>query len=283
MPSRAPDPLKADWSPEKALLQVRQQLEALQQFKSRKYREVETAHNEWVQQTAMILRHGFGDPHQNCDNFRHTGWAVGEFDRYAPEETKQQLNFEARVVLEESSLRTCIRELELMLPEKSSTQAAQTSLSFDARSQVLLLCRRIHRYVTALTNRTRGKPALVVNDEYDVQYLLNALLRVHFNDVRTEEGTGSYAGGAARMDFLLKAEQLVVEAKMTRPTLKDREIGDELLQDVGRYKHHPDCKGLICLIYDPSHLIANPHGVQSDLERMSSDKLIVAAVIVPEQ
>ncbi|MFZ2001605.1 MAG: hypothetical protein WAU73_19615 [Candidatus Sulfotelmatobacter sp.] len=84
------------------------------------------------------------------------------------------------------------------------------------------------------------------------------------------------------MDFLLKAEQLVVEAKMTRPSLRDREIGDELLQDAARYQQHPDCKGLICLIYDPLHLIANPHGLQSDLEKLSNDRLSVAVVIIPE-
>jgi hypothetical protein len=115
-----------------------------------------------------------------------------------------------------------------------------------------------------------------------VQYLLNALLRLHFDDVRTEEGTGSYAGGAVRMDFLLKAEQVVVETKMTRPALRDREIGDELLQDIARYKQHPDCKSLICLIYDPSHLIANPRGLQRDLERLSGE-MFVSIVIAPQQ
>jgi len=279
---RVPDPPKPDWSPEKTLLQIRQQLGALEQFKRRKYGEVQTQHSEWVQQTMMILRHGFGEQHQNYRNFNFTGWAAGEYHRYESEDTKEQLNFEARVTKEESCLNTCIKELELTLPEKLSRQEA-TSPSLDARSQVLLLCRRFHRYVTALANRSRGKPPLVVDDEYDVQYLMNALLRVHFNDVRSEEGTVSYAGGGVRMDFLLKAEQLVVEAKMTRPTLKDREIGDELLQDIARYKQHPDCEGLICLIYDPSNLLTNPHGLQSDLERMSSDGFFVAAVIVPER
>jgi len=270
---------KPDWSTEKTLLQVRQQLDALEQFKGRKYSEVRKQHSEWVQQTMMILRHGFGEQHQNCRDFNFAGWATGEYHRYESEETKEQLNFEARVTKEESCLNTCIKELELTLPEKPSGQEAEPSL--DAHSQVLHLCRRFHRYVTALANRSRDKPSLVVEDEYDVQYLMNALLRVHFDDVRPEESTVSYAGGGVRMDFLLKAQQLVVEAKMTRATLKDRQIGDELLQDIARYQQHPDCKGLICLIYDPSYLIANPHGLQTDLEKMSSNKLSVAVVIVP--
>jgi len=279
---RVPDPPKPDWSPEKTLLQIRQQLDALERFKGRKYSEVQTQHSEWVQQTTMILRHGFGEQHQNYRNFNFAGWATGEYQRYENEETKEQLNFEARVTKEESCLNTCIKELELTIPEKTSGQETTTP-SLDARSHVLHLCRRFHRYVAALANRSRGKPPLVVDDEYDVQYLMNALLRLHFNDVRPEEGTGSYAGGGVRMDFLLKAEQLVVETKMTRATLRDRQIGDELLQDVARYQQHPDCKGLICLIYDPSYLIENPHGLKSDLEKMSSNKLSVAVVIIPER
>src|ERR1700680_5068408 len=98
MPSRrAPVPPPADWPPEKALLQVQQQLSALQQFKGREYRDVKAEHSEWVQQTGMILRHGFGNTHDNCKNFNFAGWAIGEYDRYEAEETKERLNFEARV------------------------------------------------------------------------------------------------------------------------------------------------------------------------------------------
>ena len=152
----------------------------------------------------------------------------------------------------------------------------------DTHSHVLFLCRRFPRFAIALANRPRGRTPVVIDDEYDVQYLLNAVLRLHFNDVRPEENTGSHAGGSARMDFLLKAEEIVVEAKMARSSLKDRELGDELLQDVARYKQHPNCRQLICLVYDPAHLIVNPHGLQDDLERMSTDTLLVKVVIVPE-
>jgi hypothetical protein len=283
MPSRRiPDPLPPDWPAAKALRQLRLQLDALQRFKSRGYPDAKAEHSSWFNEVAMILRHAFGIQHPNYSDFQSSGYAVGQYRQYEREEVKEQLNFDARVRKEESCVNTYIRELELMLPDEQTGQAPATS-SPDTRSQLLLLCRRFHRCVTALAKREKGKAALVVSDEYDLQYLLNALLRVHFNDVRSEECTGSHAGGAARMDFLLKAEQLVVEAKMTRPTLKDREIGEELLLDIARYKQHPDCKELICLIYDPSYLIENPHGLGSDLEKMSSDELPVAVVITPER
>jgi len=56
------------------------------------------------------------------------------------------------------------------------------------------------------------------------------------------------------MDLLLKVQKIVVEIKMARDGLLDREIGDELLQDLARYKNHPDCSTLVCFIYDPKGL-----------------------------
>jgi len=34
------------------------------------------------------------------------------------------------------------------------------------------------------------------------------------------------------MDFLLKNEQIVVETKMTRPKLREKEVGDQLIIDI---------------------------------------------------
>jgi hypothetical protein len=279
---RVPATPEATLPAEKTLSLLRQQVESLQKFKHAKHEEMKAEHSTWVDQTAMIIRRGFGTQHPNVIDFNFSDYAVGQYPQYEREAVKDQLNFEARIKKEESCLSTYIRELELNLPEKPNDQTPPTSTP-DAPRDVILLCRRLHRYIVALANRRTGRPPVVVNDEYDVQYLLNAILRLHFDDVRPEEGTGSYAGGSARMDFLLKREQTVVEAKMTRENLKDRELGNELLQDVARYKQHQDCKQLVCLIYDPSHLVANPNGLQSDLERMSSAELAVAVLIVPER
>ncbi len=109
-----------------------------------------------------------------------------------------------------------------------------------------------------------------INDEYDVQDILHALLKLYFDDIRPEECTPSYAGKASRMDFLLKAESIVIEVKKTHQGLSDKEIGDQLIIDVGRYKEHPDCKKLICFIYDPEGRIGNPEGIKNDFyERYS--------------
>ena len=53
------------------------------------------------------------------------------------------------------------------------------------------------------------------------------------------------------MDFLLKPEQLVVEAKMTRNNLGQKDVANQLAVDILRYQAHRDCKTLVCFAYDP--------------------------------
>lgn len=141
---------------------------------------------------------------------------------------------------------------------------------------------RFHQVTRQLRSRRNGRPTLDVSDEYDVQDLLHSLLKLYFDDIRPEEWTPSYAGGSSRMDFLLKDEQLVVEVKKTRDTSRDRAIGDELIVDITKYKEHPDCKTLVCFIYDAEGLIANPAGLENDLNALSTDRLNVRAYIFPK-
>lgn len=93
-----------------------------------------------------------------------------------------------------------------------------------------------------MRRRHSSRSTLEVTDEYDVQDLLNAILRLHFDDVRPEEWTPSYAGGNNRMDFLLKDDEISIEVKMTRDGLKDKELGEQLIIDIAKYKEHPNCK-----------------------------------------
>jgi len=145
--------------------------------------------------------------------------------------------------------------------------------------QITKLLTRFHLVAQQLKKRHAGRDSLWIMDEYDVQDLLHALLRIEFDDIRSEEWTPSYAGKSARMDFLLKRQRIVIEIKKTRDKLTDKEIGDELLVDIARYKNHPDCSTLVCFIYDPDQLINNPAGLKHDLEGLNTDSLTVVVVI----
>lgn len=126
---------------------------------------------------------------------------------------------------------------------------------------------RFHKVARQLRNRYNQRPTLDINDEYDVQNLLHALLQLYFDDIRAEEWTPSYAGKCARVDFLLKNEKMVIEVKKARQGLTDKEIGDQLIIDIDRYKTHYDCEKLVCFVYDPEGRIGNPIGIMEDLNK----------------
>jgi len=135
----------------------------------------------------------------------------------------------------------------------------------DGIQEVRLILNRFHLIVRQLRTRHGKRSTLDIEDEYDVQDLLHALLRLYIDDIRTEEWTPSYAGGCSRMDFLLKKEKLVIEVKKVRNGLGDRELGEQLIIDTEKYKVHPDCGHLICFVYDPEGKLGNPTGIENDL------------------
>ena len=82
------------------------------------------------------------------------------------------------------------------------------------------------------------------------------------------------------MDFLLKDDEISIEVKMTRDGLKDKELGEQLIIDIAKYKEHPNCKSLYCFVFDPDGHIRNPRGLERDLTR-EHDGLAVKVYIRP--
>ncbi|MFJ4090006.1 hypothetical protein ACIPYS_00335 [Kitasatospora sp. NPDC089913] len=139
---------------------------------------------------------------------------------------------------------------------------------------------RIPEYLRTLSLSGRDRVvAPVISDEKDLQALVHALLKLHYDDVRPEDYAAQHAGARSRVDFLIREAGVVVETKMTRDGLTDRRVGEELLIDWGRYSRHPDCRGIIALIYDPDFRISNPVGLASDLSRDQGSPATRAIVV----
>lgn len=132
-----------------------------------------------------------------------------------------------------------------------------------------------------LRRRQRGKTPIIIEDEYDVQDLLHALLKIRFNDIRPEEWTPSYAGSSSRIDFLLKGTGIVIETKKTRENLREREIGEHLIVDIAKYQSHPECEQLICFVYDPDFLLSNPYSLEADLSKQH-EGVYVKVYVLPK-
>jgi hypothetical protein len=177
-----------------------------------------------------------------------------------------------------------ISELIEQVPEPEHAQGNPdqhiVSAAGDPLQKLELLLRRFHLAARQLIRRHDRRPTLLIEDEYDVQDLLHALLLTQFDDIRPEDPAPTHAGKASRLDFLLKKERIVVEAKMTSATLRDARVAEQLIIDIKRYQAHPDCKTLLCLVYDPGNHISNPVGLEDDLSRKHDD-LDVRVFVVP--
>lgn len=150
----------------------------------------------------------------------------------------------------------------------------------SALGAIRKLCNGFHAVARQLRQRYEDRSTLDVEDEHDVQDLLHALLRLEFEDLRTEHWAPAYAGGDERTTFLFAEERIALVIKRTKPGLGGREIKSQLEIDAQRYSGRPDCATLFCFVYDPEGRIANPREFEAGLTE-ESDTGAIAVQISP--
>lgn len=257
----------------KAIELLQKQLEDIDSIKNQC--EVSPQYLDWKEKTLAIIKVIFGDDSEYYLNFNAIKVVPKVKGLSAITGVSAEPGAYNRGLREYGSLiRGMITEIELRDDDELDNLR-------DSISIVQNICNRFHQVARQMRSRHNNRPTIDVEDEYDVQDLLHALLRLHFDDVRAEEWTPSYAGSASRMDFLLKKEKIVIEVKKTRKNLGAKEVGEQLMIDIERYTAHPDCETLICFVYDPEGKVANPVGIENDLNR-ETDNLRVVTIITPK-
>lgn len=141
-----------------------------------------------------------------------------------------------------------------------------------------IIADRFHQVVKQIRKRHNSAPTLDVKNEYDVQDLYHGLLKLFFDDIRPESYVPEYAGGNSRIDFVLKKENIAIEIKKSRETLKSKELGEQLIIDIERYKNYPDIDTLHCFVYDPDGWIDNPNGIENDLSGVREGLNVVVRI-----
>jgi len=216
---------------------------------------------KWKRDTELAIEQIFGSETRHLKDFGDVAFKPGSYNSLDPDPAWRRA-FQSGREEAEAILQSMIEELQEYPPKELSRHQGKSAVD-----RITRICQRFHIVVRQLRQRHDHRPTLDVEDEYDVQDLLHALLKLEFDDVRPEEWTPSYAGKSSRMDFLLKHEQCIVETKKTRKDLGEKQIGDQLIVDIARYQSHPDCKFLFCFVYDPEGRISNPTGFENDLSR----------------
>lgn len=210
----------------------------------------------------------FDDIIELLNNFRDCVYYLAQKQRFLDLGTRQEFNTAVSKALDSEKI------------------SSSTNLPRDSRHNsldiILNLCNRFPFLARELRTRSHGQKVFEIENEYDIQYLFLAILRLHFDDVRREECTPQYAGGSSRIDFLLKENKIAIELKKTRKGLRAKEVGEQLIIDISRYQSHPSCETLVCFVYDPDLKISNPVGLENDLNSMYSNDFKVYTVIAPK-
>lgn len=199
-----------------------------------------------------------------------------------PEVQILQQEWLSRLLKEEIPINSAIEAAAtVVLANRVVDQIAIMDRADNSIDLILSLCRRFPLFVERIQDRQRNRAPYEIADEYDVQDLLHGILKLHFDDVRPEEWTPSYAGSASRVDFFLPRERIVVETKMTRANLDQKRVTDELIIDAQRYSKMNRVETLICMVYDPNRHCKNPKTLENDVEE-SNVRLDVKAVVCPQ-
>jgi hypothetical protein len=154
---------------------------------------------------------------------------------------------------------------------RPSTPAAQPAIAAAAKADAVGLLRKIgnrfHAVARQLRLRHEGRPTLEVEDEYDAQDVVHALLCLEFDEIRRESWQPGYAGGSAHTYFVAPRDRIIIEVKKTRQGVGAKEIAGQMEHDALFYWTHPDCQTLFCFVYDPEARVGDPYGLEKTLTR----------------
>lgn len=231
---------------------------------------------KWYRDTQVAIEKVFGEGTRHSKDFGKISFSRTAFSSKTPDSAFEEAY--------QNGIRTAITILDSFIDEINEywdDEESSIITELTSVEKVELLIRRFHKVARQLRARHSNRNTLEIEDEYDVQDLFHALLKIYFEDIRPEEYTPSYAGAASRVDFLLKQEQIIIEIKKTRKNLGAKEIGEQLIIDSQRYQAHPDCNQLICFVYDPEGRVANPRGIENDLTK-EINGVPISVFITPE-
>jgi hypothetical protein len=156
------------------------------------------------------------------------------------------------------------------------TEELSVDAAPDMQAQLESVLRRLPHTVRQLRDRHDSRPTLKVEDEYDLEDLLRAVLHLHFDDVRRQNRTPGYAAGS-RTDLVIGTHRIAVTAKLMKSRATEPQIVHEVCEDIAFYERQTDCGGLVMFIYDPEQILYDPRRFEAALR--GEDALDVRCVV----
>jgi len=176
-----------------------------------------------------------------------------------------------------------INEIQTIIDNPEFQEPDKDIRIVNADEKILYVFSKFHNAAKILERNRKGCSSFSINNEYDVQLLIYSLLSVQFEHIRIEEPTGSHAGSASKMDFVLDEEKTIIEIKYSFEGHIDKEIGNELLIDIAKYENVKKYSKFFCFIYDPNNNLRNASILKKDLEEHKKEDFEIIIIIEPKR
>ena len=128
----------------------------------------------------------------------------------------------------------------------------------EPKDIIINILKEFPNSIKSLTlKRRKDHDKFVIRDEYDVQDLLQVILKSIFPKIVPEENTPQVGGKTERADFMFREFGIILEIKMIKESDKDeKEFIKQMKIDIeSYYRYNP--KYLIFFIYDPQNKTTN--------------------------
>lgn len=126
------------------------------------------------------------------------------------------------------------------------------------------------------TLTTENLKAIQINNEYDLQHLLFAVLKPLYNDTR-KEVTEDSGIGAIRSDIKIPSLNSIIEAKCTRKSMSLKKLTEELEADIVHYK----ADFIYFYIYDKEKIIKDRQNFESYFSKEFDGKKVAVIILQP--
>jgi hypothetical protein len=160
----------------------------------------------------------------------------------------------------------------------------ESSSDVNSKNRLLLILNKFHRVVMSLSKEKRreNRDTIEINDEYDVQDLLFALLQIDFKSIQKESYGPKFAGKNPKIDFYIKIKNIGIETKMVLVKYKDYvdRIRKAIIEDKEIYSNDEKMKHLYFFVYDPQHKILNRSDFIRDLEKNKPKQFKTLKIII---
>ena len=115
-----------------------------------------------------------------------------------------------------------------------------------------------------------------IENEYDLQHLLYAVIKPLYPDARREVSDDSGVG-TVRSDIIILSLNTIIEAKCTRTSTNLKKLTEEIEADIVHYK----ADYIFFYIYDKEKIIKDRHAFETNFNRSFDGKEVRIIILQP--